>query len=57
MCLKLERWQGPPVINKVKQYETILSFLRSVCLFSHVNKKFVYSEGEDSVNEDLFSSD
>ena len=57
MCLKLERWQGPPVINKVKQYEIIISFLRSVCLFSHVNKKFVYSEGEDSVNEDLFSSD
>ena len=25
-CLKLERWQGPPHINKVKQYETVLSF-------------------------------
>ena len=30
-CLKVERWQGPPHINKVKQYETVLSF------------KFVYS--------------
>ena len=25
-CLKLERWQGPPHINKMKQYETVLSF-------------------------------
>ena len=25
-CLKLERWQGPPNINKVKHYETVLSF-------------------------------
>ena len=25
-CLKLERWQGPPHINKVKQYETVWSF-------------------------------
>ena len=24
-CLKLERWQGPPHINKVKQYEIVLS--------------------------------
>ena len=23
-CLKLERWQGPPHINKVKQYKTLL---------------------------------
>ena len=22
-CLKLERWQGPPHINKVEQYETV----------------------------------
>ena len=21
-CLKLEKWQGPPHVNKVKQYET-----------------------------------
>ena len=25
-CLKLERWQGPPHVNKVKQYEIVLSF-------------------------------
>ena len=25
-CVKLERWQGPPHINKVKQYEIVLSF-------------------------------
>ena len=25
-CLKLERWQGPTHINKVKQDETVLSF-------------------------------
>ena len=24
--VKLERWQGPPHINEVKQYETVLSF-------------------------------
>ena len=23
---KLERWQGPPHINKVEQYENVLSF-------------------------------
>ena len=26
-CLKLERWQGPPYINKVKEGETVLSFM------------------------------
>ena len=25
-CLKLNRWQGLPHINNVKQYETVLSF-------------------------------
>ena len=25
-CWKLERWQGPPHTNKVKQYETLLFF-------------------------------
>ena len=25
-CLKLERWQGPPHVNKAKQHETVLSF-------------------------------
>ena len=37
-CLKLEKWQGPPHIEEVKQNETVLS-LRSVCLFSHENQK------------------
>ena len=23
-CLKLERWQGPPNVNKVKQYEIVV---------------------------------
>ena len=31
--LKLERWQGPPNVNKVKQYETALS--SKVNLFIH----------------------
>ena len=31
--LKLERWQGLPNINKVKQYETVLSF-KVGCLLS-----------------------
>ena len=25
-CVKLERWQGPPHISKVKQYAIVLSF-------------------------------
>ena len=33
-CLKLERWQGPPHVNKVKQHETVSSVSRSVYLFS-----------------------
>ena len=32
-CLKLERWQGPPHINKVKQYEIVLSFRVSLCIY------------------------
>ena len=31
-CLKLERWQGPPNINKLKQYETLLSFKFSLLI-------------------------
>ena len=34
-CLRLERWQGPPNINKVKQYNTV-KFL-SVVLFPRVH--------------------
>ena len=37
-CLKQERWQGPPHINKVKQYETVLSFMVSLVIQS----EFVY---------------
>ena len=33
-CLKTERWQGPPHINKVKQYETMLSFRVSLFIQS-----------------------
>ena len=32
-CLKLERWQGPPNVNKARQSEIVLSF----------KVKFVYS--------------
>ena len=44
-CLKLEVWQGPPHVNKVKQYETLLSF--KVSLFiqfiqSRKQREFVY---------------
>ena len=47
-CLKLERWQGPPHVHKVKQHEIVrCPFLRSVCLSSH----------ESRVVEDLFSCD
>ena len=40
--LKLERWQGPPNINKVKQYEIVLSFkvsfyIQSFSVFDHDN--------------------
>ena len=57
-CLKLERWQGPPYINKVKEY-TLCCRLTSICLFSlfcHENKEslislFVYRK--KSANEDL----
>ena len=55
LSLKLERWQGPPHINKVKQYETVLSFKLSlfiqswkrgeaVCLFSLFRHKKKRSE-------------
>ena len=36
-CLKLERWQGPPNIKKVKQDEVVLSFK-----VSYTNKVFFY---------------
>ena len=39
-CVNLQRWQGPPRINKVKQHEIVLSL--KVCSFSHENKEFVY---------------
>ena len=32
--LKLERWQGPPDTDKVKQYETVLTFKDSVFIQS-----------------------
>ena len=32
MCLELERWQGLPYINKVKQYEIVLSLKVSIFL-------------------------
>ena len=32
--LKLEKWQGPPHINKCKQYETVLSFKVSLFIQS-----------------------
>ena len=38
-CLKLERWQGPPHINTMKQYKLCFP-LRSVCLFSDEDEQF-----------------
>ena len=42
--LKLERWQGPPHVHRVKQY-TLCCPLRSVCvfsLFSHESKETLF---------------
>ena len=44
-CLKREKWQGPPHVNKVKQYDIVLSF--NVSLFiqfiqSWKQREFVY---------------
>ena len=33
-CLKLERWQGPPRINTVTQYETVSPFKVSLFIQS-----------------------
>ena len=49
--MKLERWQGPPHINKVKQYELVLSLV--VCVFRHENKDFILFRHEISVIEAL----
>ena len=40
-CWKLERWQGPPHINKVKQYEIVLSFKVRLLVYSVVRRKRV----------------
>ena len=61
-CLKLERWQGPPNINKVKQYEIVLSSkVGLIILFIQSRKQsgFVYlvclrmKKKKKSINEDL----
>ena len=31
-CLKMERWQGPPHINTVKEHEIVLSFKISLSI-------------------------
>ena len=57
-CLKLERWQGPPNINKVKQYEIVLSFkvsLYNQFIHSWKWRQFVYLVClgiKESVSED-----
>ena len=38
-CLKLERWQGPPHTNKLKHFETVLSFEVSLFLSLFQHKK------------------
>ena len=48
-CLKLERWQGPPHINKIKQYEIVLNF--KVSLF--IQFVWIKKKKKKSVNEDL----
>ena len=40
-CLKLKRRQGPPHVNKVKQYRLCCP-LSSVCLFSHKTKDSLF---------------
>ena len=40
-CLKLGRWQGPPHINKVKQFEIALSFKVSLLIQFVESKKKV----------------
>ena len=54
---KLERWQGPPHINKVKQYEVVLSFKAS--LFTQIiqsckSSEFDYLKISISEDEDFF---
>ena len=48
-CVKIERWQGPPHINKAKQYETVLLFKVSKKQFGHLvcrkKKKLKISQG------------
>ena len=41
-CLKVERWQGPPHINKVKWYEMLLSFRVSLFIQSWQWREFYY---------------
>ena len=43
-CLKLERWQGPPHINKVKQYEIKVSLFIQF-IQSQKHKEWVYFVG------------
>ena len=52
--LKLERWQGPPHINKVKHCITVLSFKVSL-LISHENKESLFISCEISVKEDVLA--
>ena len=44
-CLVLERWQGPPHLNKVKQFELVLFF--KICFFQSWKQR-------ESVNWDFF---
>ena len=34
-CLMLERWQGPPHANRVKQYEAVSSLCLGINKFAH----------------------
>ena len=51
--MTLERWQGPPCINKVKQFKLCCP-LRSICLLSHEHKEsliiwFVFADEDLSL--------
>ena len=45
--LKVERWQGLPHVNKVKQYKLCCP-LRSACLFTHACRSHIQQKDQDS---------
>ena len=48
-CLKIEKWQGPPHVNRVKQYKLCFCLFS---FFSHGDKESL----SQSVSEDVSST-